>query len=356
MQAVLGHLRTLTVVKTDLRRFSDHVETLTTEALNAFLHQHREAVGDVLSSHGGRRIKEIGDSYLFVFDSSTKAMSACIALQKHLAQLGEQGHPMEVRIAATAGDVLLQGDDIFGAPVNAVARLEALTPAGEIYFSEAVYQNLNRSEIGSEYVGTFTLKGVSEPVRVYRAVFRHQTRILPDVLTLMTDLKDFVGFANHAAIGDVEAVLDFWSQVHHEMARDHGGVVRVGRADSYSITFPDLGTAVASWHDLRARARRFGGEIAFPYPLRFSAGLALGEVRIFRSAMYGAGIFHSFLCKRFSQVHGGDCLALPASLLDTMDPGLRQDLAVRPLPPPDRDLREKAELADLGEVMGLFAL
>lgn len=354
MQAVLGQLRTLTVVKTDLRRFSDHVETLTTERLNDFLLQHREAVSDVLIHYGGRRIKEIGDSFLFVFDSSTKAMSACITLQKHLGQLGEDGHPMAVRIAATAGDVLLKGGDIFGAPVNAVARLESITPAGEIYFSEAVYQNLNRSEIGTEYVGTFTLKGVSEPVRVYRAVFRHQTRILPDVLTLMTDLKDFVGFAHRAAIREVEEVLDFWSEVHHDMARNHGGVVRLGRADSYSITFPDLRTAVASWRDLRENARRFGEALAFPYPLRFSAGLALGEVRIFRSAMYGSGIFHSFLCKRFSQVHGGDCLALPSSLVDTMDDAVRQELVARPLAAPDRDLRDKAAAASLGDVVGLY--
>jgi adenylate cyclase len=72
---------------------------------------------------------------------------------------------LEIRCAVTAGDVLLRDGDIFGNAVNLAARLESVTPAGEIHFTEAVFQNLTQQMIASEFVGEMNLMSFDIQIR-----------------------------------------------------------------------------------------------------------------------------------------------------------------------------------------------
>ena len=83
-------LRTLTVVKTDIRQFTDRVQQMTAAELDTFLREHRSLMGSVFRRYAGNIVKEIGDSYLVTFESSTNALLASIALQRELA-LSERG-------------------------------------------------------------------------------------------------------------------------------------------------------------------------------------------------------------------------------------------------------------------------
>ena len=74
----------------------------------------------------------------------------------------------EMRLAASLGEVRVARNDVFGEPVNIAARVESITPADEIYLSQAVYLTMNRSDIPSECVGEYELKGIAEPVTAYR--------------------------------------------------------------------------------------------------------------------------------------------------------------------------------------------
>lgn len=284
-------LRTLTIVKTDIRRFTDRVHQMKAEELDAFLREHRALLGGVLQRYSGNLIKEIGDSYLVTFESSTNALLACIALQRELRISTSGQSPSErteIRIAVTAGDVLLQEGDIFGTPVNAVARVEALAPPGEIYFTEAVYQNLNRNEVASELVGTFSLKGITEPARIYRTTFRHQTRTLHGVTVLFTEIKQFNRFAETADVTLVEQVLDFWDQAHREVVHEHAGVIRLVLSESYFLTFDTAALAVRAWLDLARRVVAFNRAPDAPFQIGFGAGVDVGDIRIFRSSIYGS--------------------------------------------------------------------
>jgi adenylate cyclase len=311
----MNGLRTLTIVKTDVRRFTDRVGLMTSCDLDAFLREHRALVVAVLKRHAGHVVKEIGDSYLVTFESSTAAVLACIELQRELGVAGTdrpQDERVEVRIAVAAGDVLLQDGDIFGTPVNTVARVETVTPPGEIYFTEAVYQNLNRSEVAAQFVGEFPLKGISQPVRIYRTTFRHQTRILEAVGVLLTDIADFTKFAKSADLMAVEGVLDWWERAHREVATAHGGVVRAVIADAFGVTFEGFGQAIEAWLDLHAKAQVFNARSDRPFALRFTAGSDLGDVRLFRSALYGQPLDRADICCRECPIGG---LAIPAELL-----------------------------------------
>jgi hypothetical protein len=75
---------------------------------------------------------------------------------------------IHIRIAINVGEVRVHRGDVFGEPVNIASRIESITPADEVYFSEAVYLTMNRSDISTELVGDYELKGITEPVTVYR--------------------------------------------------------------------------------------------------------------------------------------------------------------------------------------------
>jgi hypothetical protein len=75
---------------------------------------------------------------------------------------------LHIRIAINAGEIRFRRGDIFGEPVNIAARIESLTPAGEIWFSEAVYLGMTKSEVPAEEVGSKYLKGVQDPIKIYR--------------------------------------------------------------------------------------------------------------------------------------------------------------------------------------------
>jgi len=75
---------------------------------------------------------------------------------------------IEVRIAINMGEVNVTDNDIYGEPVNVTSRIETVAEAGEVFFTESVYLNMNKAEVPSSEVGWLQLKGVSEKVRVYK--------------------------------------------------------------------------------------------------------------------------------------------------------------------------------------------
>lgn len=73
-----------------------------------------------------------------------------------------------MRIAINVGEVNLAENDVFGEAVNIAARIESVTQAGEVFFTEAVYLSMNKTEVPSSEVGLLKLKGISEKVKVYK--------------------------------------------------------------------------------------------------------------------------------------------------------------------------------------------
>jgi len=293
---------------------------MTSADLDTFLREHRSLVVNVLGGMGGHVVKEIGDAYLVTFESSTAALLACVELQRQVAVAGTdfaQDARAEIRIAVAAGDVLVQNGDVFGTPVNTAARVETVTPPGEIYLTEAVYQNVNRNEVATQFVREFSLKGLGEPVRVYRTTFRHQTRAIRDAGVLMTDIAHFSEFAKSASPTTVEDVFDWWERGHREVAGVHGGVVRVVNADAFTITFDEVNRAVEAWLDLYGRSRTFNAVPDCPFAVTFRAGVDSGDIRIFRSALYGRPLDGAAFCCRHAPI---DTLAAPTQVMARLGP------------------------------------
>lgn len=328
----MSSVQTLTVVKTDVRGFTSRSAQMTSSSLDSFLHAHREAVVRVMREFAGTIVKEMGDSFLVTFASSTSALSACIMLQRKLGSAPSPGAPsarIEVRITVSAGDVLVQAGDIFGTPVNLAARLESVTPPGEIYFTEAVYQNMNRNEIASEPVGDFRFDGIGETISVYRTTFRHQTREMLAAV-LFTDIEKFSGFAETAPIGEVEMVLQNWEEAHQIAAESNGGVVQYILGDAQLLTFDTAIAAVEAWLTIFLRVQAFNQRQETTFNFQFRAGIDVGDVRIFRSAMYGRVCNHA---SNFSAICPVSAVLVRDVFLEGVSNDLRSRICMETLDP-----------------------
>lgn len=118
----------------------------------------------------GNVVKSIGDALLITFRSPTDAMLCSMALQDamHAHNLhAADAEKIHIRVAANLGEVRVTKKDIFGEPVNVASRIEGVTPADEIYLSEAVYMAMNKAEVPAQEVGFRELAGIPQAVRLY---------------------------------------------------------------------------------------------------------------------------------------------------------------------------------------------
>lgn len=178
-----GESQNLAVVLTDIVGFSE-VTAKTSRAANAkLLKTHNQLLLPVVKRYRGTHVKSIGDSLLLVFSSPTDALLCAMAMQDQLydynLRVSEEAE-IHVRIAINVGEVRVAVGDVFGDPVNVASRLEAITPADEIYLTEAVYMTMNRAEVPTNLVGEEEFKGVPEKVKVY-SVPRYAVKALKAV-------------------------------------------------------------------------------------------------------------------------------------------------------------------------------
>jgi len=171
--------RTQTVVFTDMADYTKSVVNSDREALRNLLAQHQAMVEPVLTRRGGRIVKGLGDSFMALFDSATEAVRACLDLVEAHAPGSAGG--VCFRASCATGDVEETSNDAFGETVNLSSRINAKTPAGEVWISASTWHCMNQAEIPWDSTGKHSLKGIPGEVEVFRAVPQHQC-ILPDVL------------------------------------------------------------------------------------------------------------------------------------------------------------------------------
>jgi len=161
----------LAIMFTDIKGYTERTATQSRDKTSILLAKHYHLVVPIVAAFGGRVIKGIGDAFLVAFPSSTGAVLAGMTIQdrlyKHNAHLPEN-EQIHLRVAINTGEVLNIKGDVYGETVNVAARVEGITPANEVYLTEAVYLTMNKSEVNAVKVGQFELKGVPYPVNVFR--------------------------------------------------------------------------------------------------------------------------------------------------------------------------------------------
>jgi adenylate cyclase len=139
----------------------------------AALRKHRaELIDAKVAEHGGRIVKTMGDGLLLEFPSVVDATQCVIDVQQAMAIRNEaldDDKRIVFRIGVHLGDLVVEGDDIFGDGINIAARLEALCEAGGVAISGTAHENIaGRIEVGFVDAGDQQLKNISRPVRVWQ--------------------------------------------------------------------------------------------------------------------------------------------------------------------------------------------
>jgi adenylate cyclase len=134
----------------------------------------RELLDPKIAEHRGRIVKTTGDGLLVEFASVLDAVRCAIAVQQAMPERGAgvaAESRIELRIGINLGDVIVEGDDLYGDGVNIAARIEALADAGGVFVSNTVLDHVrDRLPILFEDLGEQQLKNIARPVRVYRLV------------------------------------------------------------------------------------------------------------------------------------------------------------------------------------------
>ncbi len=172
----------LAILLTDMVGFTERSSSQSRDAFHELLRAHDQILKDTAALYNGEWVKSTGDGMLVVFRSPTNAVQCGMAMQDALAEYNHQradGEQIHIRVAVNLGEVRRSDDnDIFGEAVNVTARIEALTPTDEVYFTQAVYLAMNKAEVPSEPVGSKQLKGIPEPVEVFRVPAGQAVRLV----------------------------------------------------------------------------------------------------------------------------------------------------------------------------------
>ena len=139
------------------------VETLTS---------HKEIMRKLIRQYRGRVVDSTGDNLLAEFSSVVDAVQCAVEVQQILKAKNDElpeNRRMLFRIGINLGDVIEDGDRIFGDGVNIAARVESLAEGGGISLSGTAYDQLGKKlPLGYQYLGEQTVKNIEKPVRVYR--------------------------------------------------------------------------------------------------------------------------------------------------------------------------------------------
>ena len=135
---------------------------------------HEELIGPETARHGGRIVKLMGDGALLQFPSVVEAVGSAVAIQNGTIERNgavPEERRFLLRIGINVGDIIIDGDDIYGDGVNIAARLEALAPPGGICVSAAVHDQV-LGKVAAEFrdLGEQEVKNLERPIRVYQVV------------------------------------------------------------------------------------------------------------------------------------------------------------------------------------------
>ncbi|MFQ5954413.1 MAG: tetratricopeptide repeat protein [Kiloniellales bacterium] len=137
------------------------------------LKTHRQqSIDPEIAEHHGRIVKLMGDGALVEFASVVDAVRCASKIQAAMVDRNAgvpEDRRIEFRIGINLGDVIVEGDDIYGEGVNVAARLQELAEPGCVCISGVVYEQVQgKLDLAFEDLGQQTVKNIAKPVRVYR--------------------------------------------------------------------------------------------------------------------------------------------------------------------------------------------
>ena len=135
---------------------------------------YRQIMSDLIRQYSGRVVDSPGDNVLAEFGSAVDAVTCAVRIQDKLEKENAryvEDRRLRFRIGVNIGDVVQDGDRVYGSGVNVAARIEGLADPGGICISRNTYDHVkDKLDLGFEYLGEHQVKNIKEPVRVYKII------------------------------------------------------------------------------------------------------------------------------------------------------------------------------------------
>lgn len=261
--------RLAAIMFTDIAGYTSLAQSDEAEALRLLQEQER-LIRPVLEAHRGRKVKSMGDGLLFEFPDVLDAVECGVELQRRVHERNAQkdSSPLRIRVGIHLGDVQRRGTDILGDAVNIASRIEPLAEPGGVCLSEHVVAQV-RTKVAYqlENLGPKSLKGVREPLAVYKVV-------LPWAAG---------GIAGESLGVQRLAVLPF-ANISPDPSDEYFADGLTEELISTASKLPDLNvisrTSVMQYKDQKKRAADIGRDLGVYYLLEGSVRKAGNRVRI----------------------------------------------------------------------------
>jgi adenylate cyclase len=218
--------------------------------------------------HGGRLFKLMGDGALVEFPSVIAAVNCALAIQDATQKAqSDDAKPIRYRIGINMGEVIIEGDDIYGEGVNVAARIQALAPVGGVAISRIVHDQVaGKAPWAFDDMGEHTVKNIEAPVHVFsvRAAEAAAPRPEPEEPRKLSICV--LPFANMS--GDVEQEY-FSDGISEDIITDLSKVSAlfvVARNSAFtfkgkSVKIPQVARELKVSHVLEGSVRKAGGKV-----------------------------------------------------------------------------------------------
>jgi TolB-like protein/class 3 adenylate cyclase/Tfp pilus assembly protein PilF len=247
---------------------ADEVGTL--DALKAL---RREVVDPAIAEHKGRIVKTTGDGMLVEFASAVDAVTCAMAVQ---AAMAARAGNLNFRIGINVGDIIIDGDDIFGDGVNVAARVENECEPGGVCLSDDAFRQVRaKTSFGFDDLGERSLKNIDRPIRIYAA----RVAVAPAARNAFPDTSRPLALPDKPSI----AVLPFQNMSgdpEQEYFADGVADEILTALSRFRELFVIARTSSFTYKGKAVDVRQIGRELGVRYVLEGSVRKAGGRVRI----------------------------------------------------------------------------
>jgi TolB-like protein/class 3 adenylate cyclase/tetratricopeptide (TPR) repeat protein len=164
--------RLAAILAADVVGYSRLMEADEADTLARLKSTRENLIDPKIAAHKGRIVKLMGDGALIEFSSVVDAVGCAVAIQRTMAECNAElpkEKQLEFRIGVNLGDVIVEGQDIYGDGVNVAARLEGLAEPGGILISGTAFDQVERKlDFEFEFLGEQQVKNIEKRVRLYR--------------------------------------------------------------------------------------------------------------------------------------------------------------------------------------------
>ena len=165
--------KTITVMFTGLKGSASRAETQDDFAVRSVIKRHHDILFPLFKKHNGTLVKTMGGGTMSYFADPMDAVRAAAGMQKGADEFNLEQKataPVLMRIGIHTGEGIVEKNDVFGDIVTIASGIEAQANPGEIYMSEATFNELSdRTGIYCGFVKETLLEGKKDPVRLYKA-------------------------------------------------------------------------------------------------------------------------------------------------------------------------------------------